>query len=82
MSAGPSRSRSTVSKREAVARALHVVVMALNSVYWSRATLPFDLLRRQPNQIQAKAISELKLLIESCDHGQRIEVAATGRNNL
>jgi len=82
LSAGPNRSRSTVSKHEAVSRALHVVVMALNNVYWSRATPSLDLLRRQPNQIQADALSELRLLIESCDRCKRIEVAASGRKNL
>ena len=39
-------------------------------------------MRRQPNRIQAQAISDLRLLIEACDHGQQIDVAVSGRKNL
>ena len=78
---GPDKSSSTDSA-EAVGRALHVVVQALNYAYGSRSRPSLDLIRRQPNEIQAQAISRLRLLLESCDHGQAIQVAASGRKKL
>ena len=82
IASGPSRSRSTVQRERAVGSALHVIVMALNYVYFSRCSPPLDLLRRQPSEIQAKALSHLKLLLESCDRGDPIHVASSGRKNL
>ena len=36
----------------ALDRGLHVVICALNFMYWSRSCPPTDLIRRQPNEVQ------------------------------
>ena len=79
---GPEASSKCSKRDEAVSRALHVVVSALNYVFFSKGYPPLDLLRRQPNEIQARAISHLRLLIESCDRKQPTVIAASGRRNL
>ena len=65
-----------------VNRPLLVVICALNFIYSARSGFPFDLLRRQPNAIQAKAIDRLRLLVEASDPGGPIEVNTSGRKNL
>ena len=40
------------------------------------------MLRRQPNEFQARAISHLQLLLESCDRGEAVHIASSGRKNL
>ena len=78
---GPGGSKSA-KLQLAVDRALHVIVMALNFVYHSKSYAPLELLRRQPNEVQQKAIDRLRLFLKASNHGKRIEVAACGRKNL
>lgn len=66
----------------AVDRGLHVVICALNFMYWSQASPPLDLIRRQPNKVQSDAIARLRLLLKACDCSSPIPVAASGRKNL
>ena len=74
---------SSKKKRErAVDRALHVVVSALNYIYMASSFPPVELIRRQPNPQQKKALLDLRLLLSANDHGQVIEVACSGRKNL
>ena len=79
---GPSSDLQVGKKNFGVTKALHVLISALNYVYWSRSSPPLDLLRRQPNDLQSRAISRLKVLLEACDHNSPVEVAACGRKNL
>ena len=80
--AGPVGFSSRLSRSQAVDRALHVIVCAMNFMYWSRSLPSLDLIRRQPNEIQARAISHLRLLLEACDHGETVQVSTSGRRNL
>ena len=79
---GPRRSNDASNRTRAIDRALHVIVCALKYQFWSKASPPFDLLRRQPNDNQSKAIMRLRLLLEACDRDEPIEVASSGRKNL
>ena len=77
----PGLSKSSF-RSQALMRAMHVVVCALNYTYCSRGTPPLDLLRRQPNEIQLRAFQHLELLLSACDPGLPVEVASSGRKNL
>ena len=63
-------------------RALHVVICALNFSYFSSSFPDLQLIRRQPNEAQTRAIGHLRLLLRACDPGTPIKVAASGRKNL
>ena len=69
-------------RARAVTKALHVLVCALNYTYSSRGPPPLDLLRRQPNDAQRRALSHLRRLLCACDSGTPIEVSSSGRRNL
>ena len=69
-------------QKAALDRGLHVIICALNFMYWSRSCPPTDLIRRQPNEVQARAIQKLRLLLEACDRSEHIQVASSGRRNL
>ena len=69
-------------RKMALMRALHVVVSALNFVYCARGFPPLDLLRRQPNPAQQRALDLLRVLLSACDPGSPVEVASSGRRNL
>ena len=66
-------------RARAVMRALHVLVCGLNFTYSSRGPLPLDLLRRQPNDAQRRALKHLKRLLCACDSGVPIVVSSSGR---
>eukprot|EP00435_Cladocopium_sp_Y103_P014486 s4341_g3.t1 len=78
----PEGSRGRTVYDVALDRALHVMISALNYMYWSRSSPPLDLLRRQPNELQAGAIAKLRQLLKACDPGEPIQVAGSGRRNL
>ena len=69
-------------QKAALDRGLHVIICALNFMYWSRSCPPTDLIRRQPNEVQARAIQKLRLLLEACGCSEHIQVASSGRRNL
>ena len=58
------------------------MIGAVNYMYYARSCPPLELIRRQPNQRQSGAIQRLRLFVRACDHGQLIEVAASGGKNL
>ena len=78
----PNNPKKRKDKEGAVTRALHVVICAVNYMYYARSCPPLELIRRQPNQCQSEAIQRLRLFVKACDHGQLIEVAASGGKNL
>ena len=79
---GPKRSRSRSASQRAEDRALHVVISALNYLYYARSKPSLELIRRQPNKTQSDAIWNLRLLLRACDHSEPIQVASSGRKNL
>ena len=68
--------------RRMINRPLLVVICALNFAYCAEKPPPVELLRRQPNQLQSKAIDRLRLLVRACDPGKSVPVATSGRKNL
>ena len=71
------------SRREkAIDRALHVLVSALNYTYMANSFPPLDLIRRQPNLHQRRALRELRLLLSANDRGAEVQVSTSGRKNL
>eukprot|EP00438_Fugacium_kawagutii_P011937 Skav228683 [mRNA] locus=scaffold111:87828:94995:- [translate_table: standard] len=77
----PSMSRAE-KRRRMHNRPLLVVICALNFTYCSQANFPLELLRRQPNAIQAQAIESLRLLVRASDPGSPFGIATSGRKNL
>eukprot|EP00435_Cladocopium_sp_Y103_P069119 s624_g32.t1 len=78
---GPDQSEG-VSRQKAINRGLHVIISAVNYLYWARSSPNLDLIRRQPNAIQQQAIDRLRLLLWASDHSESIQVAMSGRRNL
>ena len=79
---GPNVSSRKERKLQALHKAVHVVVMALNYAYCAKSSPPAELLRRQPNDIQSKALQRVQVLLEACDHGEIISIVSSGRKNL
>ena len=69
----PEQSKEKKGQGRRVTRALHVVIGAVNYMYYARSCPPLELIRRQPNQRQSEAIQRLRLFVKACDHGQLIE---------
>ena len=69
-------------RSQVVDRALHVLVSALNFLYTARSFPDLELIKRQPNRVQQRALSQLRLLLEASDHGLPVHVEASGRKNL
>ena len=67
---------------QALDRALHVVVCALNYLYSASSFCEFELLKRQPNFHQRRALAHLRLLLQACDPGRPVHVESSGRKNL
>ena len=67
---------------QAFERALHVVVCALNYLYSASSFCDFELLKRQPNFHQRRALAHLRLLLQASDPGRPVHVESSGRKNL
>ena len=78
----PEKLAGSTAEDFALDRALHVMISALNYMYWSRSSPPLELIRRQPNEIQSEAIKKLRRLLKACDPCEPIKVACSGRRNL
>ena len=78
----PHQSSRRIRHRDREDRLLTIVVAALNYLYFARGFPPEELVRRQPNTLQEKAIFGLRQLLRTCDPGTSIEVGSAGRRNL
>ena len=66
----------------AVDKALHVIISALNYIYCASSFPDLQLIRRQPNSHQRRAIEHIRLLLRACDPGQLVHIESSGRKNL
>ena len=82
LAVGPEEFSKVGDKDEIINQGLHVVVCAINYMYWSQTSPPLDMIRRQPNELQTKALSRLRLLLSASDCSSPIQIAASGRKNL